>query len=106
VNFPDALTWATIEDRRVLFLDKPKVPSAVETSPPADLIAMNVTFSQRRQSRVPNRAYLVGTAEKGWCTAMEVDGALAKYTLLLPSEAAAKPPRAGSGTCRPSSVPT
>ena len=88
MNFPDALTWATIEDRRVLFLDKPKVPSAVETS--ADLIAMNVTFSQRRQSRVPNRAYLVGTAEKGWCTAMEVDGVLAKYTLLLPSEAAAK----------------
>jgi hypothetical protein len=90
VNFPDTLTWTTIDDRRVLFLDRPKVPSAVETSPPADLIAMNVTFSQRRQSRVPNRAYLVGTAEKGWCAAMEVDDALAKYTLLLPSESAAK----------------
>ena len=90
MNFPHALTWATIEDRRVLWLDKPKVPGAVENSPPPDLIAMDVTFSQRRQSRVPNRAYLVGTAEKGWCAAMEVDGALAKYTLLVPSEAAAK----------------
>jgi hypothetical protein len=74
----------------VLWLDKPKVPSAVETCPPADLIAVDVTFSQRRRSRVPNRAYLVGTAGKGWCAAMEVDGVLAKYTLLLPSEAAAK----------------
>ncbi|HWX99368.1 MAG TPA: hypothetical protein VNY55_05685 [Mycobacterium sp.] len=74
----------------MLWLDKPKVPGAVENSPPPDLIAMDVTFSQRRQSRVPNRAYLVGTAEKGWCAAMEIDGALAKYTLLVPSEAAAK----------------